>query len=274
MKKRLISLLLAVVICATAVFAVSCSGKEIIIETDTHKIYKEDGKCYIELSEPMSLYDKSMRLENADYYSMDIHFDNMDELMLLLNTDLSDEYNYGIRKCFLVGEDNVLEIFDVENPQVPILPEGVDSYSVDWSRWVCTFYYESNGHITINVIPTDSFSDTVDYYYGQEFREKENNDKFECEIVEADGIEMTVFKNSTNKHVFYKHEENGKQIYVHEEYDDTESDIPDFIFIASMYNSVAYRIFISKPTERYTLERLMAIKTTPYIPEESAKVTE
>lgn len=273
MKNRIISILLAVVICLTALFAVSCSGKEIIIETNTHKIYKEDGRCYIELSEPAGAYKKSMRLENADYYSMDIHFDNMDELMLLLNTDLSDEYNYGIRKCFLVGEDNVLEIFDVENPQVPILPEGVDSYTVDWERWVCTFYYKSNGGITISVVPTDSFSDTVDYHYGQKFREKENNDKFECEIVEADGIEMTVFKNSTSKHVFYKHEENGKQIYVHEQYHadyvDVESDVPHFIFVAAMYNGVAYRIMIGNPTERYTLEQLMEIKTESYVPEEA-----
>ncbi len=270
MKKRLISLLLAVVICATAFFAVSCSGKEIIIETNTHKIYKEYGRYYMELSEPAGSFNKSMSLENADYYSMDIHFDNMDELMLLLNTDLSDEYNYGIRKCFLVGEDNVLEIFDVENPQIPILPEGVYSYTVDWSRWVCTFYYESNGYVTISVVPTDSFSDTVDYYYGEQIRHLEKNEKFECEFVEADGIEMTVFEKVAKKHVFYKHEENGKQIYVHEEYDDTESDVPDFIFIVSMYNGVAYSIFISKPTERYTLEQLMEIKTEPYVPEDTA----
>lgn len=269
MKNRIISVLLAVVVCLTALFAVSCSGKEIIIETNTHKIYKEDGRCYIELSEPAGEYKKSMLLENADYYSMDIHFDNMDELMFLLNTDLSDEYNYGIRKCFLVGEDNVLEIFDMENPQVPVLPEGVDSYTVDWSRWVCTFYYESNGYVTISVIPTENFSHSVDYNYGQDFRHLEKNEKFECEIVEADGIEMTVFKKVAKKHVFYKHEENGKQIYVHEEYDDTESDVPDFIFIVSMYNGVAYRIFISKPTERYTLEQLMEIKTEPYVPEET-----
>ena len=76
-------------------------------------------------------------------------------------------------------------------------------------------------------------------------------------------------KKDAKKHVFYKHEENGKQIYVHEEYDDTESDVPDFIFIVSMYNGVAYSIFISKPTERYTLEQLMEIKTEPYVPEET-----
>ena len=279
MKNRIISVLLAVVVCLTAFFAVSCSdkdiisGKEIIIETNTHKIYKEDGKCYIELSEPAGEYKKSMRLENADYYSMDIQFNNMDELMLLLNTDLSDEYNYGIRKCFLVGEDNVLEIFDVENPQVPILPEGVDSYTVDWSRWVCTFYYESNGGITISVIPTENFSHYVDYNYGQDFRHLEKSEKYECEIVEADGIEMTVFKNSTYKHVFYKHEENGKQIYVHEEYwadyVDVESDLPYFINVVAMYNGVAYHVTIGSPTEIYTLEQLMEIKTEPYVPEEA-----
>ena len=269
MKKRLISLLFAIVICSTALFAVGCSGKEIIVETDTHKIYKEDGRYYMELSEPAGSYNKSMSLENADYYSMDIHFDNMDELMLLLNTDLSDEYNYGIRKCFLVGEDNVLEIFDVENPQMPILPERVDSYTVDWSRRWCTFYYEGNGSITISVVPTESFSDAVNDYYGEEIREKENNDKFQCEIVEVDGVEMTVFE-AIGRDVFYKHEENGKQIYIHEEYFDSASEVPDFIFVAAMYNGVAYRIMIGHPTENYTLEQLMAIKTTPYIPEDTA----
>ena len=267
--KRIICVFLAGIVCLTVLSLIGCSGKEIIIETDTHKIYKEYGRYYMELSEPAGSYNKSMSLENADYYSMDIHFDNMDELMLLLNTDLSDEYNYGIRKCFLVGEDNVLEIFDVENPQMPILPEGVDLYTVDWSRSWCTFYYESNGGITISVVPTESFSDAVDDYYGEEFREKENNDKFECEIVEVDGVETTVFE-AIGRDVFYKHEENGKQIYVHEEYFDSASEVPDFIFVAAMYNGVAYRIMIGHPTESYTLEQLMAIKTTPYVPEDTA----
>ncbi|MBR6506842.1 MAG: hypothetical protein IKT37_04490 [Clostridia bacterium] len=73
--------------------------------------------------------------------------------------------------------------------------------------------------------------------------------------------------------MFYKHEENGKQFYVHEEYHadhvDVESDVPPYIFVAAMYNGVAYRVTIGSPTERYTLEQLMEIKTEPYVPEEA-----
>ena len=73
--------------------------------------------------------------------------------------------------------------------------------------------------------------------------------------------------------MFYKHEENGKQIYVHERYHadyvDVESDVPHFIFVAAMYNGVAHRIMIGNTTERYTLEQLMEIKTEPYVPEEA-----
>lgn len=265
MKKKLISLLLAGIVCLTVLSLIGCSGKEIIVETDSHTIYKEDGKYYMKLSEPEG--EGNTHVENRDVGFF--RYGSMDELMKFLSAEFSDAYNKGFRAEFFDPEkDGVIELFDVENVQLPVFPEKFDSYEIRWYGGTYKFVAENvDEGITLKMHTAESFTKLVEKYRNARYSDDATDD-----LSIIDGIEATVkvYTDINYKTVYYEYEEDGRRIYVQEQHTDLNAEAPESISMYVNDNGIYYRVLIAYPSENYTLEQLMAIKTTPYVPEYTA----
>ena len=265
MKNRIISLLLASIVCSTILCFIGCSEKEIIVEMDSHTIYKEDGKYYMKLSEPV--YGDRECVENHEVGFF--RYSSMDELMeFLFDTEFSNTYNKCMRSEFLVSEeDDIVELFDVDSVQLPVFPDSFSSYDVIWYGSNYKFKAENdNEGISLKMHTEESFIKLVEKYKKARYSDNSTNDLFKI-----DGIEATlqVFPGINYKNVYYEHEENGRRIYVQEQYTDINAEAPEFVSMYVNDNGTYYRVLIAYPAERYTLEQLMEIKTEPYVPEEA-----
>lgn len=263
MKNRIISLLLASIVCSTILCFIGCSEKEIIVEMDSHTIYKEDGKYYMKLSEPV--YGDRDCVENHEVGFF--RYSSMDELMeFLFDTEFSNTYNKCMRSEFLVSEeDDLVELFDIDNIQLPVFPDCFNTYDVIWYGSNYRFKAENdNEGISLKMHTEESFIKQVEKY--TKARSTNGGDLFEIE-----GIEATLFSypKSNLKTMYYEYQENGRRIYVKEQYTDINAEVPEFVTMYVNDNGIYYRVIIAYPTERYTLEQLMEIKTEPYVPEKT-----
>lgn len=253
----------------------------VVAETDTHRVFYSNEKCYIEFYENLDYQNDSPIMASSSPAYVTVQ--NAGELVdKILKNDFTLEQKRMIYFA-TTGENGEIDrcIFDIEKMYQPVFPENSEFQQLAWDgyRYTYTVRYADSFPVYFEVFEKDDYEEFYQRYVTDEISGFESKpDKYA--ITQLDDGKAVEYRGDRCKYIIYNVEEGEKQITVKEEYHISESfddivseTVPYSITMYITEGDANYCISIQDPYKRFTThpgeEWLLSFGMEPYVPEEN-----
>lgn len=133
---------LILVFCCIALIVSSlsgCNSEMLIADHDKYDLIKKGKDCYLVIDESMI-----ESLEAIDVYLGSIEFNSIDELIDIVKNGKLDDSQLAIAYKAFIKDSNGIEMFDLSNMQVPVLPDEFEYQNVYWKGTRYSFHLASS----------------------------------------------------------------------------------------------------------------------------------
>ena len=283
--KRIICIFLAAV--SILLLLVGCKDNSlpvdrVVAETDTHRVFYSNEKCYIEFFEDLKYSGKSDLLSIKKAPAVKVQ--NADELCKkIVENDFTFEEKQMI---YYATTDEIGDldrcIFDIEKMYQPVLPENTYLQHLVWHGLPYYLYvarYAESFLVYVSCYEKNYYSEVYKSEITDEIAEFEASDSYTvAQLKDNNAVE---YRSKNDKYVIYDIEKDGKKITVKEEYHISDIYI-DIVSETVPYNidmyvtegdlcykvgvAECYRFFDEHPGEEW----LVSFGMEPYVPENTA----
>ncbi len=277
--KRIICIFLAL----TFALLVGCKDNSlpvdrVVAETDTHRVFYSNEKCYIEFFEDLKYSGKSNLLSIEEVTAVKVQ--NADELCKkIVENDFTFEEKRMIYYA-TTDENGDLErcVFDIEKMYQPVFPENTELKHLVWHGLPYYLYvarYAESFLVYVSYYEKDYYSEVYKREITDEIAKLEASDSYTVtQVKDKNAIE---YRSDTDMYICYDIEDNGRNITVLERYwldndlgypnSDT---VPFYIYMYVTEDDVNYEIsmddiykyFNEHPGEEW----LLSFGMEPYVP--------
>ena len=176
----------------------------VVAETDTHRVFYSNEKCYIEFFEDLDYQNDSpiMASSSPDYVTAQ----NAGELVdKILKNDFTFEQKRMIYRA-TTDENGEIDrcIFDIEKMYQPVFPENSEFQQLAWDgyRYTYTVRYADSFPVYFEVFEKDDYAEFYQRYVTDEISGFESKpDKYT--ITQLDDRNAVEYRGSRNKFIIY-----------------------------------------------------------------------
>ena len=254
----------------------------VVAETDTHRVFYSNGKCYIEFFEDLKYSGKSNLLSIEEVTTVKVQ--NADELCKKI---VENDFTFKEKQMIYYAttdENGNLErcIFDIEKMYQPVFPENTELIHLVWHGLPYYLYvarYAESFLVYVSCYEKDYYSEVYKREITDEIAKLETSDSYTVtQLKDKNAVE---YRSDINKYVIYDIEKDGKDITVKEEYhisdiyiDVVSETVPYNINIYVTEGDLCYNVCVADCyflfDEHPGEEWLLSFGMEPYVPEEAA----
>ena len=250
----------------------------VVAETDTHRVFYSNEKCYIEFFEKLDYENDSPIMASSSPAYVTVQ--NAGELV---NKILENDFTFAQKQMIYratTDENGKIDrcIFDIEKMYQPVFPENSEFQQLAWDgyRYTYTVRYADSFPVYFEVFEKDDYAEFYQRYVTDEISGFESKpDKYT--ITQLDDGNAVEYRGDRRKCIIYNVEEGEKQITVKEEYHISESfddivseTVPYSITMYITEGDANYCISIQDPYKHFAEhpgeEWLLSFGMEPYVP--------
>lgn len=277
--KRIICIFLAL----TFALLVGCKDNslpvdKVVAETDTHRVFYSNEKCYIEFFEDLDYQNDSPIMASSSPAYVTVQ--NAGELVdKILKNDFTFEQKLMIYRA-TTDENGEIDrcIFDIEKMYQPVFPENTELQKLMWDGLPYYFYiaeYAESFRVQVTCYEKDYYSEVYKRDITDEIAEFEASDSYTVtQLKDKNAVE---YRGKSRKYVIYDIEKDGKSITVEEEYhisdiygDVVSETVPYSIDVYVTEGDLCYNVYVADCyflfDEHPGEEWLLSFGMEPYVP--------
>lgn len=277
--KRIICIFLALIFALLA----GCKDNSlpvdrVVAETDTHRVFYSNEKCYIEFFEDLDYQNDSPIMASVRAPSVDVQ--NAEELV---DKILKNDFTFAQKRMIYratTDENGKIDrcIFDIEKMYQPVFSDEAKVEKLIWTGFPSYFYiirYADGFRVNITYYEKDYYTEIYQRDVTDEIAELEASDSYT--VTQLNDKNAVEYRGKSRKFVIYDIEKDGKNITVKEEYhisdiygDVVSETVPCNIDVYVTEDNLCYKVRV---TDCYRLfdehpgeEWLLSFGMEPYVP--------
>lgn len=259
--------------------AVSLPVDRVVAETDTHRVFYLNEKCYIEFFEDLDYQNDSPIMASSSPAYVTVQ--NAGELVdKILKNDFTLEQKRMIYRA-TTDENGKIDrcIFDIEKMYQPVFFDEAKVERLIWTGFPSYFYiirYADGFRVNITYYEKDYYTEIYQRDVTDEIAELEA-DPDEYAVTQLEGRNAVEYRSDMDMYICYDIEDNGRNITVLERYwldndlgypnSDT---VPFYIYMYVTEDDVNYKISMDDIYKYFTEhpgeEWLLSFGVEPYVP--------
>ena len=251
----------------------------VVAETDTHRVFYSNEKCYIEFFEKLDCENDSPIMASSSPAYVTVQ--NAGELV---NKILENDFTFAQKQMIYratTDENGKIDrcIFDIEKMYQPVFPENTELQKLMWDGLPYYFYiaeYAESFRVQVTCYEKDYYSEVYKRDITDEIAELEA-DPDEYAVTQLEGRNAVEYRSDKDMYICYDIENNGRNITVLERYwldnylgypnSDT---VPFYIYMYVTEDDVNYKISMDDIHKYFTEhpgeEWLLSFGVEPYVP--------